>query len=315
MKKLVFVTMLLIASAAIWTGCKKENGIITGVVTDAATGEPVDNANVKLKPRGETTLTGSDGTFQFNNLLDGTYSLSVSKNGYVDLDDDYAIEIKNGLGVRRDIQIASLKESFILTVNGIEISTLDFGIDPSLTQLSFSVDNNGTVPLMVDYLNVRASVNWIEPHVYSSHYYNDSLMPNNGYPGTVYIDRSKLRIGENIGSLSVSFGSLTKQLTVKATGIGTPSLTTPTLLEHQSGNQILVQSSITDNGGSDIIDKGFEYTRNGASYNYSQSTEISLGPGENIFQAQVPTYGRTIYVRAYASNGVHTAYSGWMSFE
>ena len=98
-----FAALLLVCCTML--GCGKEDnptsklGSIFGTVTDFATGDPVSNANVRLNPRGETTLTGSDGTFQFNDIEDGNYSLFLSKNGYVDLDDDYVIEITNGNNV------------------------------------------------------------------------------------------------------------------------------------------------------------------------------------------------------------------------
>lgn len=107
-----FMALLLICCATL--GCGKENnptnsivkyGKIYGTVTDFSSGEPISNANVRLNPRGETTLTGSDGTFQFNDLVNGSYSLSISKDGYADLDDDYVIEIEDGNEVHRDVQI------------------------------------------------------------------------------------------------------------------------------------------------------------------------------------------------------------------
>lgn len=79
-------------------------GGIYGHVTDFVTGEDVGNANVQLRPSGETTLTGSDGMFQFNYLPSGDYSLTVSKAGYSDLVDDYVITVRDRM-VRRDIQI------------------------------------------------------------------------------------------------------------------------------------------------------------------------------------------------------------------
>lgn len=88
-------------------GCGKDNklGSIYGTVTDFETGEPVCNANIRLNPCGETTLTGLDGTYEFKDLEKGNYSLSVSKSHYVDLDDDYVIEIENGNSVHRDLQL------------------------------------------------------------------------------------------------------------------------------------------------------------------------------------------------------------------
>lgn len=97
--------ILLICCAMLGCGKDSKTGSIYGTVTDFVTGDPVGNANVRLNPRGETTLTGSDGAFQFHDIEDGNYSLSLSKNGYVDLDDDYVIEIVNGNSVRRDLQL------------------------------------------------------------------------------------------------------------------------------------------------------------------------------------------------------------------
>ena len=102
-------TLLVLCCAML--GCVKEDnpaskiGSIYGTVTDFATGDSLGNVNVRLNPRGETTLTGSDGTYQFNDIEDGNYSLSLSKKGYVDLDDDYVIEIENGNSVHRDLQL------------------------------------------------------------------------------------------------------------------------------------------------------------------------------------------------------------------
>ena len=97
----------LLVLCCMMVGCGKDNklGSIYGIVTDFTTGDPVSNANVRLNPGGETTLTGSDGSYQFNDVANGNYSLSLSKNGYVDLDDDYVIEIENGNSVHRDLRL------------------------------------------------------------------------------------------------------------------------------------------------------------------------------------------------------------------
>lgn len=66
MKKELFrilIVAVVAITSVVWYGCTKEEelkGSIYGTVTDFATGEPVGNANVKLRPSGETTLTGSD---------------------------------------------------------------------------------------------------------------------------------------------------------------------------------------------------------------------------------------------------------------
>ena len=94
----LFSLLLIFVSISIFNSCKpdpaEELGSIYGVVTDKATGEPVKNANVQLRPSGETTLTGNDGRYEFLELKDGNYSIVVSKTEYTDLVDDYVITIE-----------------------------------------------------------------------------------------------------------------------------------------------------------------------------------------------------------------------------
>ena len=60
MRKILFALLSCMALATVWYGCSKDEdegeqtGIIYGTVTDFATGEPVGDANVKLKPSGVT---------------------------------------------------------------------------------------------------------------------------------------------------------------------------------------------------------------------------------------------------------------------
>jgi hypothetical protein len=56
---------------------------LAGKVTDAANGMAVSGANVKLFPGGESRSTDAEGNYLFLGLDPGTYSLTVSKNGYL----------------------------------------------------------------------------------------------------------------------------------------------------------------------------------------------------------------------------------------
>lgn len=204
-------------------GCGKDNpstpttkyGSIYGTVTDFATGDPVNNANVRLNPRGETTLTGSDGTFQFNDVADGRYSLSLSKNGYVDLDDDYVIEITNGNSVRRDVQLYQKFKSFIVTVNGIEVDTLDFGSDPSFNRMGVLLSNNGTLNMHLYTEDFSSSSSWCKYDL-PNYYYPIHFDVNEGWPIGIIIDRSKLPLGESIGYIYFNIETVSKTLVVKA---------------------------------------------------------------------------------------------------
>ena len=132
---------------------------IYGTVTDYATGDPVQNANVQLRPTGETTLTGADGMFEFKNLNPGQYSLSVSKVEYTNLVDDQIITVKDWM-VRYDLRIKKIMEDVvnldILDNNGNPITELDFGGD--LISKQFQIYNAGPDKITC---NIVYSANWV----------------------------------------------------------------------------------------------------------------------------------------------------------
>lgn len=69
-------------------GCKPEeiilHGEISGIVTDAGTGQALQAATVKLNPVNTTVSTGGDGKFIFKSLPPGSYEIEVSKQNYAE---------------------------------------------------------------------------------------------------------------------------------------------------------------------------------------------------------------------------------------
>lgn len=53
-----------------------------GVVTDSVTGAGITGATVSLAPGGNSTVTSGTGAYAFDNLFNGTYTLSVTVSGY-----------------------------------------------------------------------------------------------------------------------------------------------------------------------------------------------------------------------------------------
>jgi hypothetical protein len=311
MKRLILILLLLI-STTIWFGCDKEKqyGTITGTVTDAATGEPIGNANVKLNPRGETTLTGNDGSFQFNDMTEGQYSLSISKIGYVDLDDDYVINLTKGQKIRRDVQLRETRISFKICKEGQEVDFIDFGANTSYTRITISIVNDGTEE--ISRIKLIHHTDWIS--FIESHYsvYRDDIAPNDGTTVTINLDRSKLSLGENTTYINISADALSKSLEIRAQGLGMPMVSNP-ILSNISYNSCDAQATVTNNGGGQIVDKGFEYYVEWNDYRHS-TYSLSCGSGETNFYGQIPgdAYYTLEKVRAYASNGIHTGYSGWV---
>lgn len=200
--------------------CNKENntanetkGSIYGVVTDFATGSSVANANVSLHPGGESTLTGYDGMYEFMDVEDGDYFITVSKAEYTNFIDDSAISVKNGWRIRRDVQIQKLPAAIRITdVNGDDITTLDFGSSPSTTIKSFNIFNCGTISISC---SIVYSCNWIR---------DVSSLPGTILPGqnvtvSVEIDRSKLVAGLNSAQIIITSNNGNNSLDINATGV------------------------------------------------------------------------------------------------
>jgi len=90
MKKIYFigyVVTLLVLGFGFLLSCDKKDplvvtGNIAGFVTDADTGQPLQGVNVSSSPGGLTTVTGSDGRYEFSDIAAGLYSIQFMKHGY-----------------------------------------------------------------------------------------------------------------------------------------------------------------------------------------------------------------------------------------
>ena len=318
---LKFAALLLICCAML--GCGKEEdssneggkGSIYGTVTDFATGDPVRNANVQLRPSGETTLTGYDGMYEFLDISDGNYSITVSKAEYTDLIDDYVIEVKNGRRMRRDVQIEKQPVALrVVDSNGEDISSLGFGKEQDVTSRTFSIFNDS--PQSLTWW-IEENCNWIvEVKSMISNNQSGRLEAGKLEPIKVTIDRSKLETGLNSYYLNINSDNGSKELLVTAgEDVWLPSVTT-----QQVSN--VTSNSVTFNGM--IVEEGWPvYTERG--FVYSTSAQPTLDNGNKIisednnqanFSATVLGLGSNVLycVRAYAINEVGIAYGNDVVF-
>lgn|GEM_PF-5681615 len=107
-------------------------GGIAGIVADKVTGEPVPTVKLKLSPGGNSTVTGSDGSFQFEELEAGEYTVTYTKDGY--RDGMEKLLVKNTL--KTDAHLLIERIPAIITADK---ELLDFGSNTSLTTLSFNI--------------------------------------------------------------------------------------------------------------------------------------------------------------------------------
>ena len=304
--------LLLVCCAML--GCGKEDnpsdgggsgsGSIYGTITDFATGDPVRNANVQLRPSGETTLTGYDGMYEFLDIPDGNYSITVSKAEYTDLIDDYVIAVKNGRRMRRDVQIEKIPTWIRLTnMAGNDITELDFGSNASINMLSFNIFNNGTVSISC---SIVYSCEWIT----SVSSVPSTLSPGQNIMVSVQIDRSRLAAGSNSTDLYVTSNNGSNVLHIYATGgYSLPDVTTNPVT-YVDGTITpwcnTFHATVNSVGNPAYHHRGFCYssTNHNPTINDNRIDVSGTGLGEYSYTYwDFPPYTVTYYVRAWVMYG------------
>lgn len=320
MRKHITIIALFTIISILMAGCKKKEsvspGSIYGTITDFATGEPVKNANVKLRQTGATTLTGSDGMYEFLNVPTGNYNINVSKAEYNDLIDDYVIVVNSGDRVKRDVQIEKLPSVLrIVNSDGEDISDLPFGAENDVTSRTFSIFNDS--PRKIIWW-IEENCSWItEVKSMLNHDSSGELEAGRQEPIKVTIDRDALGLGVKSYILNINSDNGSKELLITAgADVGLPSLTTDPVSN-------LTQYSVTFNGT--IINGGTPvYTERGFVYSTNPQPTIdnNLGKivsginGQASYSANLNelTPNTTYYVSAYAINAVGVAYGDHVSF-
>ena len=290
MKKILTLLTIVLSLVLINHSCKpdpeEELGSIYGIVTDKATGEPVKSANVQLRPSGETSLTGNDGRYEFLDLKNGNYSITVSKTGYTDLVDDYVITVEGSKAMRRDVQIEKLPaELRIMDGEGNDITELDFGSMHDDNTRMFNIFNDGTTALEYEIIKTASWINSINPQ-------QGSLKPGATKPVVIIIDREKMSMGNNTTSISITTNDGGKLLTIKANKAG--DVSTFDALEITTNSALLCGSI---NVNTTYTEKGFFY---GDSHSVENKQIVSgYSIGEFSFRLTNLESKKSYYYRAY----------------
>lgn len=152
MRKL-FYAIFPLAALLLLTTCEEElpntMGKIYGIVGDMETGDPIRGASVVLSPGNRTTVTGSDGHFEFLNLEATQYKIQVSANGYVT--NSRQITVLAGTSASGDVMLRQATAQ--MSVSNEE---LDFGTNE--TSLSFDIITKGD--RQVEWL-VKENIDWL----------------------------------------------------------------------------------------------------------------------------------------------------------
>ena len=258
--KRAFILSFLTVIGIIFFGCTKEEetGTIYGIVTDFATGEPIKNVNVKLRPDGITTKTGSDGTYSFQDMKPGKYALTLSHADYEDADDDHIITVHAGKSVSRDVQMKKKIVPLLITDmngdplpdNGYGLPLLDFGTEASVTSRSFNIVNVSSEPVNSCSIT-HNECEWVASITSIS----VPIIPGQTVPIVVTIDREHLAGGNNATILHIISDHGANELELRAIGLSNAEIVTAEAT-NVTANSALCGGEVTNDGGSPVTERG-----------------------------------------------------------
>lgn len=295
--------MMLLCATLLWSCAEDapENpvGKIVGSVSDYSVGDPISVVNVVLTPGNKSTVTGTDGTFSFENIAAGEYTITISKEGYKST--KKSVEVVTGKSTECHLLLERIPA--IVTA---DTDVLNFGADKGVSALSFSIVNSSYEDLEWE---AQWDCSWIK-----------EVNPRSGvlrYGKTativVLIDRELLNGGENstvivIRSLN---GNGSSEVKVYAEGEikETPVLN---MLEAKiSGNSATFTGEVVQPGIPPYTERGFVYGTSSKPTTATGKKVPAAMDNKTQYSYSVSNLnkGQTYYVRAYATNKNGTAYS------
>jgi hypothetical protein len=121
-------------------GCSEDEvasfGSITGIVTDANSGEPVTSAIVALTPGNSSVQTDASGSYSFKELDPGTYTIQVKASNYET--STTSASVTAGMSTKCDVKLNSSSQQA-----SIELSTSTVTFDKGVNEMTFTINNTG----------------------------------------------------------------------------------------------------------------------------------------------------------------------------
>lgn len=305
MKRLLSLLFAIIVVTACTQKIEEEKyGEIAGVVYDNSVGEPISVAQIKLSPGGNSTVTGTDGSFSFTNIEAGNYTVSVTKKGYSD--GSNTVTVIAGRKSECNILIDRIP-AFVTADKAI----LDFGDNNTLNTLSFNIVNSSYENLSwhIDYDKSSSSfITEVSPESGTTQYGKTAAI-------IVKIDREKLKAGQNESTIVVvsDNGDGSSEVKIKAIGQEKSKATLNiTGVTDITSSTAIVHGKITFVGSPTYTERGFVYakTENPTFEVSIEKVTASVTDDVNFsYMLKDLSLGVKYYVRAFAVNSIGIAYS------
>lgn len=304
MKKLLSFLFGLLVVMFILTGCSPDpvdtTGSIVGIIKDAVTGANIQGAEISIEGYG-TKSTGADGRYQFDDVNQGTYKVSVNSANYNS--DEKSATVRAGEKTTLDFSLTRASSS-------LEVSPifLDFGTTDNYLSLDVKNTGQGTMRWEIienfEWLTCTPTSGTIQAGSQNSITVsvNRSGLPKGNYDNTLIITSN------DGGSKTIRFN-----MTVDGSDIGLPQIDMIDVggVTNVSATFIGSLSSI---GSSRVTDHGFCWDikhnpslSNGAAHEslgYSDTSKDRV-----TYSATGLSANTTYYVRAYAVNAQGPVYS------
>lgn len=307
--KHLFLSFTLIISMCISSSCSSDIsedtglGSIAGSVSDATTGEPVPTVNVMLLPGGNSTVTGFDGSFSFQNLEVGNYTLQISKEGYSP--NTKSLYVHSGEATAAHLLIERLPASITA-----DKTTLEFG--DQVQTLSFTIVNRSYTDL--EYSIETGNCDWlaVEPDKGSLKY---------GKTETIVVNllRDHLPMGRNEAMLVVRSLSGDGNVEIKVIAINGNATATLNTLETTgiTSSSAVLNGEIVNIGEPKYSERGFVYSTNSNPTVTDCIQKLSCPVNDNPnFSCKIENLAtlKTYYVRAYLVQEGEIIYGNTLSF-
>lgn len=296
--------LLLLMLTVLLTACKPDpvdtTGIISGIIRDASTSAVLQGATVTLTPGGCSTVTGTDGRYQFTDIEMGDYTITVKCVNY--REDSKKATVNVGENTPLDFALSRAGSALV-----VKPLTLDFG--DTDTQLGLDIENQGQATMEWQIIE---DTDWL-----SCSQTNGSVEAGKKTSVTVNVSRARLSRGNYSNTLVVTSndgGSQTVRfnMTVSGSGGGLP-LVALTGVDNVTDQSATFSGALPETGTSRVTAHGF-------CWNTRPAPTLEQGQHGNLGQTDEPkeqfSYGvsglepnTTYYVRAYATNAEGTVYS------
>ncbi|MBA4070445.1 MAG: hypothetical protein C0497_01210, partial [Gemmatimonas sp.] len=123
MRCLTFALVFVFASGAAAERAEAQTGKVTGVVTDAATGQPIEGAQVLLQGTGYGQVSAANGRFFILGVPPGEYTVQARRIGYgtqqttvnitIDVTREINFRLSNAANTLQTVQIVENQQSLV----------------------------------------------------------------------------------------------------------------------------------------------------------------------------------------------------------